>query len=330
MNIFNVLNTFIQWKNQDAIGSLKKMSKLFGTPSNISRKVLGLAIWRKNILSNKKLYDREVCFCEIQVVDESILHKCPRPHSGNLYTSIKISINPDQLLGLSMISGTITYDALKKQLTVRGGNLESNISTLNLCVKLLLGIENINNIRQNQLFSSMMIDSINGSSQLFYYELCDLLSIHNKNNNIMPIGYWKGAFNEECEISENLTNNVNYNIDKLNSNMIYTYKKFDNPLLALPKINMPKGHNRGIQKQSQLSYDLVEDHTEQNYEGMCGTIITGHCPNSKSSPYKYDSIHNRRPLAPKSQGIAYAFAYPKYMDTLELNMMYQHQNNINQ
>jgi hypothetical protein len=97
--------------------------KEFGSPTYTVNRKCGVAIWKQPQFFEK-----------IMLKDESIEHKSPKPHCDFLYSTIKVHIEDNQFVNLLMLSESVTYDRLKKELTARCHFMGANVATLLLCM----------------------------------------------------------------------------------------------------------------------------------------------------------------------------------------------------
>ena len=135
------------WLNKDAADYLHVLINKYGLPSAIDPSKNGTAIWKKNKLMN-------TCFDRIELKDESIPHAFPSWHRDALYVWINYDVAPSKFLEVTSLSGTLSYDPLKKQLRVRCGSIESCISILALCSQIGEGHISLNFAQRNDLFGS--------------------------------------------------------------------------------------------------------------------------------------------------------------------------------
>jgi len=83
----------------------------------------------------------------IVLLDESIPHNFPMPHTDYVYSTTNIKITPDQASALVQVSGSIIIDQLKGQVTARCGALIKNQVTLGFVYDFVNGrIKNIRSV----------------------------------------------------------------------------------------------------------------------------------------------------------------------------------------
>lgn len=190
---------FINWRHQDATNTLYQLIKQFGTADVFDMNEGGIAIWLNKSLKHKSCYGAPCCFHEIILRDESIPHKCPKPHNDFLYTSVNIDINPNILMDVLSLSGSVSYDPLKKLLSARCGSLDANIATLKIATDIVNGKITINEVHQKKLYQKHLTSTFKDPRNTveLYHELCK--NLKTQLGDPESSGYWKAAFNEKCD-----------------------------------------------------------------------------------------------------------------------------------
>ena len=143
-----VIVTYVQrfsWENSDAANYFKVAVSKWGTPAHLSKKKGGIAIWNKEQLKN-------TCFDLIELRDESVPHCVPLPHRDFLYTYINYEVSPDLFKDVLSLSGSVSYDPLKKLIRARCGSQEANIATLYLATEIASGNQTIEDIQNNKSY----------------------------------------------------------------------------------------------------------------------------------------------------------------------------------
>lgn len=190
----------LDWENSDAVAYLAVATNKWGPPDNISKNKGGIAIWSRNKLKN-------TCFEQIELRDESVPHCVPLPHRDFLYTYIKYDIHPDRFSDVLSLSGSVSYDPLKKLLSARCGSNEANIATLYLATEIASGNRNIDDIQKNKLYKKTIVSTSNKENvNKLYNNLCS--NIKNQSGNIGNTGFWPAAFSEGCCPSYNPKKNT--------------------------------------------------------------------------------------------------------------------------
>lgn len=187
----------MQWQHASAKSYYEKLKKEIGEPSILSLRKGGLALWLKSDLENVKFYGIPNCFEEIMIRDEGIRHRCPANHTDFLYSYVYVDIGPDILPIIISISGSISYDPLKKLLSARCGSIEANVATLRLCTDILTDkLDTKEYFNLAPLYGSMIKSTKDENvARQLYQGLC---------NNLQELGrpsmsdYWIGAFDADC------------------------------------------------------------------------------------------------------------------------------------
>lgn len=142
----------LAWHNKDAANYVNKMMEKYGMPSSVDPTPGGIVIWKKNLLLNTP-FDR------IEIRDESIPHVYPFPHNDFVYAFVNYDVAPSKFLEVTSVSGSITYDPLKKQLRARCGSMEANIATLALAIQIGEGHLSLNYVQSNELYPQYILAS---------------------------------------------------------------------------------------------------------------------------------------------------------------------------
>ena len=193
LGLLLVIVTYIQrfsWGNSDAAAYLRIAVSKWGKPAHLSRKKGGYAIWNKEQLKN-------TCFDLIELKDESVPHCVPLPHRDFLYTYINYEVSPDLFTDVLSLSGSVSYDPLKKLIRARCGSQEANIATLYLATEIASGKQTIEAIQNNKLYKETILSTQNPKNvETLYKKLCDNVKRQSGNPNFT--GFWPAAFKEGC------------------------------------------------------------------------------------------------------------------------------------
>jgi hypothetical protein len=186
----------LDWHNKDAASYVKKMISKYGMPSAVDPTAGGIAIWKKDLLMNE-------CFDRLEVRDESIPHVYPFPHNDFVYAFVNYNVSPSKFLEVTSVSGSITYDPLKKQLRARCGCIESVVATLALACQVGEGHLSLNYVQSNELFPQYILASKDSEQ---YIRLHDLLcyNLKNQQGNPNSDGYWPLAVQANIPLPSNL------------------------------------------------------------------------------------------------------------------------------
>tara|TARA_Y100001970_G_C14157395_1_gene816371 strand:- start:65 stop:595 length:531 start_codon:yes stop_codon:yes gene_type:complete len=118
---------------------------MFGKPNSFSNTKDGFAYWKTSGLFNEHL-----------LRDEYIKHCVPRNHYDFFYSSVRFFVPKTKVFDILQISGSITYDGLKKYITARCGGIGANIATLYLCMKVANGDLSINQIKERDMYPRLI------------------------------------------------------------------------------------------------------------------------------------------------------------------------------
>jgi hypothetical protein len=192
------------WKHKKAQAALERAMVYFGKPNILAPQKGGIAIWDKKHTNSsrfKKYFGLSSVFERCELRDEAVKHNCPKPHTDNFYSYIKVDINPKQLMKVLSLSGSVGYDPLKKELYARCADIEPNIATLMLAMKIINNKITIQRIQRNNLYKQTIVSYYGNSIEVKkgYRMLYDEIKDHKKNNNLKHTGFWKAAFkNDRC------------------------------------------------------------------------------------------------------------------------------------
>ncbi len=192
----NKINTNInniKWNHNDSKNYLTFFSKnIFRKPDNIDKNSRGIAIWypKNNEKINLNGNNLPNIFSEHWCRDESIPHKCPKPHNDFFYSFITIDLDNTIWYDILAVSGSVGYDPLKKLLYARCGSIEANIATLYTCLLINQKKLTIKEVQQNKIYSKNISSTsdINNVLNMYTYLLKNL------KQNIPKTGYWDIAF----------------------------------------------------------------------------------------------------------------------------------------
>ena len=207
--------SYVEWKNKIAIDRLKEFVNKFGDPNIYDLKPNGLAIWTREQLDNFTFYGNKNVYEEIMIKDEAIEHKCPESHIDNIYVSIIVPITANDFNNIQRISGSLSYDPLKKKLTARSDSINSSFAILYSAIRILtkddsksLGIQN-EYIYNHRSFTNpnTNINALNNSYRLF----SEKLKKHNDELTIFTdySDFWPSAFSSTCGAPNNKESMLN-------------------------------------------------------------------------------------------------------------------------
>lgn len=183
-----------RWRHKDAASKFTVLVQMFGKPTSRTNTPHGAAIWKD--VSGTKLFGTPTCLKNVMLIDESIAHNCPEPHSDFLYMTLPLLLTPEERDSVTRISGSIWYDGLKRQLTVRCGSVAANIATAHTVLRVLNGEITIDDVHANSLYAAAL-DRAKQPDQVgeMHAHLCEMVAVRGP---VEMTGYYSGAFNSEC------------------------------------------------------------------------------------------------------------------------------------
>ena len=183
-------NYSLNWSHRDAADYLPVLVAKYGQPSSIDPSPGGTIVWKKERLMN-------TCFDRIELRDESIAHCKPMDHRDFVYFSVNYDVSPSRYLEVSSLSGSVTYDKLKKLLTARCGSAEAAIATLALATHIGEGHVSLTYVQANEMYKQWILDTKNpGKVDQMYDLLC--FNLKHQKGNPGSEGSWPLAFPEGC------------------------------------------------------------------------------------------------------------------------------------
>lgn len=160
----NVFGGDTQWENRDASDYVHVLAAKYGQPSAVDPTAGGMAIWKRDKLMN-------TCLDHIEVRDEAIPHCQPANHADFVYAFVNYEVDASKFLEVTSLSGTITYDALKKQLGARCGTIEAVIASLALASQIASGAISLNYAQANELYAHYLVSTQDADRVSRLYEL---------------------------------------------------------------------------------------------------------------------------------------------------------------
>jgi len=139
----------LRWRHKDAKKVYDRLVEKYGYPKFVDKYKGGMAVWGRNQL-------KDTVFVRHELLDESIVHKFPTRHRDFLYSYINYDVPPEKLLDILSLSGSITYDPLKKWLRARCGSIEANIATLALATQIGEGNVTLGYVQDNQMYKAWL------------------------------------------------------------------------------------------------------------------------------------------------------------------------------
>jgi hypothetical protein len=179
------VNELDKWENTQEDGPvvfypLLKTEYNLGEPTVKANVPNGIVIWYKDTI-NDDIHEM------IELRDEYVPHCVPANHHDFLTSYVKAYVTPEKLNEVLNVSGSVSYDGLKKLLSARCGSLQANMSTLKTVFDVLNGKvtdypDNIRNM--NQIYESNKI-----------YIKEQLILNRSKYATEINLPYYPGAFN---------------------------------------------------------------------------------------------------------------------------------------
>jgi hypothetical protein len=145
----------------------------YGKPYILVNKIKGIAIWNKDQLKKKAIEE------EVILRDERVKHCVPAVHYDFLTSYIKVYVPSKNLPDVMAVSGSVTYDGLKKLLSARCGSLQANYATFRTCLKIIDNDKenysnNINNKIEDEVSNLDFIkDFLKNNKMVYKKELND-------------------------------------------------------------------------------------------------------------------------------------------------------------
>ena len=178
-------NELDRWENTQkdgpvALYPLLKTEYNLGEPTVKANVPNGIVIWYRDKI-NDEIHEM------IELRDEYVPHCVPANHHDFLTSYVKAYVPPDKLQEVLNVSGSVSYDGLKKLLSARCGSLQANMSTLKTVFDVLNGVatnypENIKNMNDIYVSNKSYIKD-------------QLISNRNTYANEINLPYYPGAFN---------------------------------------------------------------------------------------------------------------------------------------
>lgn len=94
-------------------------------------------------------------FTKHLLIDENVKHCVPRNHNDYFYSSVKFYVPKNKVCDILKISGSLTYDGLKKELTARCRGIGSNYATIYLAMLVAHGKMSINRVKKDDMYPRM-------------------------------------------------------------------------------------------------------------------------------------------------------------------------------
>lgn len=178
------------WHNRSASDYVHVVATKYGQPSAIDPTPGGMAIWKRDKLMN-------TCIDRIEVKDEAIPHCHPTNHLDFVYASVNYDVAPSKFLEVTSLSGNITYDPNKKQLTARCGTIEAAIASLALATQIGEGHISLNYAQANELYPHYLVATQDPEQIARLYDLL-CYNLRHQRGDPSPSGSWPLAQPHGC------------------------------------------------------------------------------------------------------------------------------------
>ena len=183
------------FKHQQAQAYVDTFSQMFRSPDVYAAVPGGIAIWYPKRTDMIEIGGKSLqnIFVEHWCRDEYIKHLKPKLHYDFFYSFISIDLNKRRWSDVLSVSGSVSYDPLKKQLYARCGSVEANIATLYTCMLINFGKVSIEDVQQNSLYKANIVKTSNPDDVVdMYTSLAKMLP-----QKVIRTGYWSIAFPSE-------------------------------------------------------------------------------------------------------------------------------------
>jgi len=183
-----------RWIHNDAAAKFGDLHRMFGKPTSRANAPHGAAVWKD--ITGTELFGSPTCFKDVMLVDESVQHNCPMPHKDFLYMSVLLDLTPEERDQATRVSGSIWYDGLKKELTVRCGSVAANVATLFTVMQVLSGQITLEEVRDQGLYAQAITNAMDpDQAAQMHTGACAMVAAR---GDVALTGYYSGAFNAEC------------------------------------------------------------------------------------------------------------------------------------
>ena len=180
---------YLKWDNKDSASYLLTLVHKFGPPTFINKGSGGSAIWIESDL-------KDTCYVRLELMDESIPHCVPKPHRDFFYTYIRFSIPVETFYDVLILSGSVSYDPLKRWLRARCASIEANNATLLLATEIANGTHTIHKVQTTNMYEKYINQTTDLKSAETHLEK---LRKNIEENIIPPDKYFKLAFPQGCQ-----------------------------------------------------------------------------------------------------------------------------------
>lgn len=139
----------LDWKHSRPKNYYEECIKMFGKPTALSTDKYGFAFWK-----TKGLFEEHL------LRDEDVKHCVPAPHHDFFYSSVKFFVPSEKVWDVLQISGSLSYDGLKKTLTARCGGIGANYATIFLAMLVASNQMSIQDVKKQKIYSKLIREEI--------------------------------------------------------------------------------------------------------------------------------------------------------------------------
>lgn len=183
-----------RWINNDAASKFGDLYRMFGKPTSLANAPHGAAVWLN--VTGKRLFGGPTCFKDVMLIDESIQHNCPTPHKDFLYMTTLLNLTPEERDHVTRISGSVWYDGLKKELTVRCGSVAANVATMYIVMQILSGQVSLETVQNQNLYAQALTDAMDpAKAAQMHTDICTAIAARGP---VTLTGFYPGAFTADC------------------------------------------------------------------------------------------------------------------------------------
>lgn len=183
-----------RWNNNDAASKFVDLYRMFGKPNSLANAPHGAAVWLN--VTGKRLFGSPTCFKDVMLIDESIQHNCPTPHKDFLYMTTLLDLTPEERDQVTRISGSVWYDGLKKELTVRCGSVAANVATMYIVMQMLSRSVSLETVQNQNLYAQALADAMDpAKAAQMHTDICKAIAARGP---VTLTGFYPGAFTADC------------------------------------------------------------------------------------------------------------------------------------
>lgn len=139
----------LEWKNSRPKDYYPKCVEMFGEPTALAPQRHGFALWK-----TRGLFEEHI------LRDEDVKHCVPAPHHDYFYSSVKFFVPPNKVWDVLKISGSLSYDGLKKTLMARCGGIGANYATIYLAMLVANNFIKISDVKKSKMYSKLIREEI--------------------------------------------------------------------------------------------------------------------------------------------------------------------------